>query len=433
MTAGRVGALALTVALPAAVAAQAIPRLDRLEIVSSIWSQARLHDVHWDRVTADWDSAYRATIEAAERGGSDVAFQDILMRFTALLGSGDVRVIPPSAIERRIGRPPLRLRLVEGRPVVVQVQPTAEMRIAAVMPGDEITQVRAIPADRWIRDSILPAIAASTPEARAAMAIEEMLTGERNTAVQVTLRGADGTPRGASLTRSVAAENRLVPAELRDGISFRDSAGVRVIALGELDRDRVLRELAQALTRDPPPTGVVLDLRDAVSGDRTMALGLISLFFTDPVEAPQIKHRIYWPVRVADDTTDDWTWHLTSPDTVMPAANAYGGPLVLLTSARTAGAAEVFAGVVRLAQRAAIVGETTAGAASLTATLELPLGWRLLVPVGADVAPDGAALAPAGIEPDERVRESLDELRSGHDAALARAFGRLATAAPSKP
>jgi len=429
MTAGRLSALVAAVALPATGAAQSDSRLDRIEVISSIWFQARQNHVHWDRVTADWDSAYRATIEAAERGGSDVAFHDLLSRFTSLLGSGDVRVAPPSGIQRRLGRPPLRLRLVEGRPIVVQVQATAEMRIAGVVPGDEITEVRAMPVNRWLRDSVFPSTAASSEDAREARAVEEMLTGERNTAIQTTLRGPDGTPRGASLTRSVAAENRLVPAELRDGIAVRDSVGVRVIALGALDRDRVLRELAQAVKRDPTPAGIVLDLRDSEGGNREAALQLVSLLFAGPVEAPRTRHRIYWPVRAPDA----WTWHVTSPDTVAPAAGVYGGPIVLITSRRTAGAGELLAAIVRLTGRGTIVGETTAGASAPTASLELPGGWSLTLPVGIEVAPDGSEVAGAGVDPDERVRETIDDLRAGHDAALARAFQLLSAAEPGQP
>lgn len=433
MIPGRLSALLLAVALPSAAAAQSVPRLDRLEIVSSIWVGATQHYVYWERVTADWDSAYRATVEAAERGGSDVAFHDHLARFTALLNSGDVRVIPPAPIQRRRGRPPMRVALIAGRPVVVQVQPTAEMRIAGVLPGDEITQVRAVPVDRWLRDSVIPAIGGSSANARTALAVEELLTGERNTAVPITLRGSDGTPRGASLTRSVEAENRLVPAELRDGIAARDSAGARIITLGELGRDRVLRDLARALARDPAPSGVVLDLRDAVGGDRGLALDMVSLFFAVPVETPRIKHQIYWPLRAGQDTAEAWTWHLTVPDTVTPAPDAYGGPLVLITSPRTAGASELFAGIARLEHRAVIVGETTAGASSPTASLELPHGWRWVVPVATDVAADATELTTSGVDPDEPVRRTLVDLRSGHDAALARALELLSAPDPPGP
>jgi len=430
MTAGRRSALLLAVALPPAAAAQAVPRLDRIEVVSSIWFQARQNHVHWDRVTADWDSAYRATIEAAERGSSDVAFQSLLTRFTALLSSGDVQITPPPAIQRRLGRPPVRLRRVEGRPIVVQVQPTAEMRIAGVMPGDEITQVGALAVDRWLRDSILPSIAASSEDASESRAVEEMLAGERNTAIQVTLRGADGTPRGASLTRSVAAEYRLVPAELRDGIAVRDSAGVRVITLGALDRERVLRDVARALSRDPTPIGVVLDLRDTDGGSQEVALQLVSLIVAEPVEAPRIRHRIYWPVRAVGDTAEPWTWHLTAAHTLTPAEDAYSGPVAVITSRRTSGAGELLAGIVRLMRRGTIVGETTAGASAPTVSLELPRGWHLSIPVGIDVAPDGSELTATGVEPDERVRERVDDLRAGRDAALERAFELLASPTP---
>lgn len=416
-------------AVPAIAAAQATPRLERLAIVSGIWLEARQNFVDWERVRADWDSAYHATMEAVERGGSDVAFFRALRRFTALLQSGDVAVVPPSNVARQIGRPPIRLQSVDGRPLVVQVQPTAETRIAGVVPGDEIVEVQGIPVVRWLRDSVLPETPASSNAARLTLAVEELLTGRRGTAVQLTLHSADGTPRGASLTRSVAWETRIVPAELRDGFAARDSAGVRIITLGQIDDDGVVEEFGDALTRAPLPTGLILDLRGATGGGHARAMQLATHVVGVVTEAPRMKHRIYWPVRAGSDTSDVWTWHMTAPDTIRPATRPFAGPIVVLASSRTSGAAELLAAVLRAAERATVVGEMTAGAPGLTSTLSLPHRWLLEVPSSIPVAADASEMAVGGLEPDHRVRPSRDDIRGGRDAALARALELLDVAA----
>jgi C-terminal processing protease CtpA/Prc len=426
---GRGRAFFLAIAFPAAAAAQATPRLDRLAVVSGIWVEARYNFAGWEHVTADWDSAYRATIEAAERGGTDVAFYRALKRFAALLGSGDVAIRPPPAVSRRIGRTPIRLQSIDGRALVMQVQPTAETRIAGVVPGDEIVQVRGIPVERWLRDSVLPETPGSSDAARLSLAVEELLTGQRGTAVQITLRTVDGTPRGASLTRSVAWETRIVPSELRDGFAVRDTAGVRVVTLGDVDDDRIVREFSEALIKEPLPTGLVLDLRGALGGGHQLALRLAAHVLTAPGEPPRAMHRIYWPMRTGSDTADVWTWHLTLPDTVTPAADAFGGPLVVVTSSRTAGAGELLTAIVRMTGRAPVLGTVTSGSPGMTTSLALPGGWELVLPVAIPVAADASEIALGGIEPDHRVRPSVADVHTGHDRALARALEILDQAA----
>lgn len=85
---------------------------------------------------------------------------------------------------------------------------------------------------------------------------------------------------------------------------------------------------------------------------------------------------------------------------------AYGGakPLVLLTSARTAGAAEALVEALQRLGRAVVVGERTAGAAYVTAVG--PVGEHLLLRVPVAIAQDvatGASWERTGVEPDVSV------------------------------
>lgn len=79
---------------------------------------------------------------------------------------------------------------------------------------------------------------------------------------------------------------------------------------------------------------------------------------------------------------------------------AYQGLIIVLADADTAGAAEAVAGVIRLYDKALIVGEQTAGRAVEYSDLKLPSGKVLRVAVGEAILPEGRPLFPGGLKPD---------------------------------
>jgi carboxyl-terminal processing protease len=101
------------------------------------------------------------------------------------------------------------------------------------------------------------------------------------------------------------------------------------------------------------------------------------------------------------------------------------GPLVVLTSARTASAAEYLAFMLQRSGRARVVGEPTAGLlATGTAPFDLPGGSSLWVTVVRSIAEDGTRF-PDRVTPDRLVRYNPTALTFGHDLALEYAVARL--------
>src|SRR5205823_10367033 len=79
---------------------------------------------------------------------------------------------------------------------------------------------------------------------------------------------------------------------------------------------------------------------------------------------------------------------------------SYQGLMIILADADTAGAAEALAGVIRLYNKALVIGQPTAGRAVEYSDLKLPSGKILRVAVGEAVLPEDRPLFPGGIKPD---------------------------------
>ena len=79
---------------------------------------------------------------------------------------------------------------------------------------------------------------------------------------------------------------------------------------------------------------------------------------------------------------------------------AYQGMIIILADSDTAGAAEAVAGVIRIYDKALLIGQQTAGRAVEYSDLKLPSGKVLRVAVGEAVLPEGHPLFPGGLKPD---------------------------------
>src|SRR5207249_1506424 len=86
---------------------------------------------------------------------------------------------------------PLLLASAARRPFIMDYAENDEMRVAHPDRLAEIVAVQGIPAEAWIRDSVLPETAAATPTDRWQRAVAWMLQGEKGTSLQLLARLTD--------------------------------------------------------------------------------------------------------------------------------------------------------------------------------------------------------------------------------------------------
>jgi C-terminal processing protease CtpA/Prc len=316
------------------------------------------------------------------------------------------------------------------------------MRIARPQRLAEIITVQGVPAAQWIRDSILPEIAAATEESRWERAVTRMLEGERGTALQLLLRLPGGEQRGASVTRSVALSMRwpLEPPPLEADTLPDGAIWVRVNTLADPDVvDCFDRALGDAAGQGPRHRGVILDLRETTwtPGGREQGYAILSRLIDKPLLTSRWRTPQYRPAYRGTDTPDSSGAWLSAPsDTIWPPARRqrvpYTGPVAVLISARTAGPAEDFLVAFRGGNRGPIIGEPSAASTGQTVVVALGMGtgWQARLTVTRDALPDGKEFVRSGgIVPDLPVTERAADVLAGRDAVLDRARAYLSEAA----
>lgn len=410
--------------------AQQLVPVERARLAAAVWAEARYNAPAWDRMRADWDSALSAVLSVAPERQSDLVFFRRLRRFIALLHDGRAAIVPPDALGARWARPPLVLRGIERRPFLVDYAENDELRVARPERNAEILAVQGIPAERWIRDSILPEIAGATDAARWDLAVSRMLEGEKGTAIHLQLRLPGGAERGASVTRSLAITEDwpLAPPAfqvdtLTDGVVW-----VRLSSFADPD---VARHFDRAFPDFARVRGMILDLREheGTSGGRETGYRILGRLISQPLITTRWRTPQYRPAYRGSDMPDSTgRWFEAPADTVPPRTDlpVYTGPVAVLTSGRTGGTAEDLLVAFREAGRGPIVGQTSAGNAGQVGEFRLYKNWLLQLTVTRDAFPDGVEIQGRGIAPEVPVTQKVSDFLAGRDATLERARDYIA-------
>jgi len=148
-----------------------------------------------------------------------------------------------------------------------------------------------------------------------------------------------------------------------------------------------VRPLVSHLVSEPVDAGYFVSQPWNAAYDREPTLA--ELQAVDPWEGWSI--RAFWAdVQVEAITRIQFT----------PSDPVYDGPVYVLTSARTASAAELATGALKTANRATIIGENTAGEMLSQKIYDLPGGFHLSLPIADYYAIGPGRIEGAGIPPD---------------------------------
>jgi len=112
-----------------------------------------------------------------------------------------------------------------------------------------------------------------------------------------------------------------------------------------------------------------------------------------------------------------------------PARSRFSGRLIVLVDSRSASAAEMFARIVQIEKRGAVLGDRTSGQVMTSRIFPHEFGvgaalafYAASVTIGDVRMSDGGSLEKVGVEPDEIVLPSPADLAASRDPALARAI-----------
>jgi carboxyl-terminal processing protease len=396
----------------AALVSTATPE-GRLAVFDDAW--VRINDRYYDQQFhgLDWD-AQRITFRAqAVNAKSARELYAILRRMIASLNDPHTRVFAPEEKfdwwRPRFVTVGFALAEVAGLPTVIKVDPDSFAQRAGVRAGDVVEIVNSEPAA-----SLLKTRLASLPDPANASArfrvFAKLLDGPADSYVDITWKGREGKRKSAQFQRYWQQR------EL--GVRVTRERGEYAV----IDLDAFTQSIAITFGRTvreklKGARGVIIDLRTNGGGDAEAMSDIAATFLGIGVDLGQFTDRVGASFTIFTQANALLTIH--------PLAQAKL-PLIVLTSERTASAAEIFVEALRVSHRATIIGAQTCGCVLAVRTRHLlPDGGLLDVSELDYETAQGRRLEGHGIEPDEKVSVERSDLYSHRDAVLAHAIDKL--------
>lgn len=387
----------------------------RLAVFDDVWEtiNSRYYDRNFHGL--DWH-AQRTTFRAlAMRAQTGPELYAVIRSMIGSLNDPHTRVFAPAEKSDwwrpRVVTVGFSVAEVDGLPTVIRVERESAADHAGLKPGDVVESVNDKDALSIVRERL-----ATMPQPENASTrfrvFAKLLDGPPETAVKVTWKTKQNKRKSAQLSRYWLQRELgiRVSRERSDYAVLEIDAFTRTIA------STFKRSLADKLEG---ARGVILDLRRNGGGDAEAMSDIASTFLGLGVDLGQFTSRAGFSFDLFTQARSLWP------------ANAIAGtklPLVVLTSARTASAAEIFVEALRASRRATILGTETCGCVlAVRARHDLPDGGVLDVSELDYETAQGHRIEGHGLKPDETVLVERKDLYAGRDRARELALEKLDT------
>lgn len=201
--------------------------------------------------------------------------------------------------------------------------------------------------------------------------------------------------------------------EENDKHRFQTVDGIGIWRMPGFDFDPM--QVDNLMDRMKNSRSIIIDLRGNGGGYVKTLERLAGFFFDKDIKIAELKGRKAMDPMLAKTRGKD----------------VYNGRLIVLTDGASGSAAELFARLVQLEKRGKVVGDISSGSVMQSRSFDEQVGTDSIVPFGVSVTnadvlmSDGKSLEHVGVQPDELVVPTGEDLAKRRDPALAKAISLL--------
>ena len=445
-------ALVLTGAAPALAVDQAQTQLTKAEKIygfSLFWKEVSYNFAHWESAgDLDWDRAYRDFLPAMMASENDFEYYRTMQRFCALLKDGHTNVyLPEGLLEQHVGRVPLRVRELEHRAIVTNMDVSLVEEIPV---GSEVLEVDGQPVAEMVEEEIIPMISTSAPHLYWDMAIASwksvgagILFGERGSTASLKIRRPDGEVSLVNVARDQyerevewaveAPKTPLIESRMLEG-------DIAYVALNSFSDEEIVEAFRDKLPWLVGAKGIILDLRRNGGGSSLHAGAIVGHFTDEPFRGAAwrtpVNYGVYRAWGKYADSIEDFekyreyyqghVYHREEASEHEPSKGILlAAPTIVLIGRRTASAAEDFLIMADGLEELTYLGEPTFGSTGQPLLMDLPGGGSARISTKRDFYPDGREFIGRGVQPDIEVKPTVAAFLNDRDEALERAIAEL--------
>lgn len=388
-----------------------------------VWSAMRARHAHRDLYDDDVDAMFERTVSALESVRTATQYASALRSFVASFDDAQARLTGPSVDSvRGTASAPFRVRLVEGRAIIVDVLNDAEVRTLGLERGQEILAIDGFPLTAWLAEHRRD-VSAPNDAARGDLQMRLLPLG-RDGSMLLRVRDLNNRERQVTVTR----RERFVP--LLPTVERPQQAATLSLAngIGYLDLDRLTDQTVDAaIAQQRSARALIVDLRGSMSDTSLVGPRLLAALRARAVAVTARELHRYQSAPCLVETLREATQQC--PDERETRARVsrgdtvghYAGRVVALVDERTSGAMERLALALEATTDITFIGSSTAGSPAEAVPVSLPGRLQVGVPAAELRRIDGSPWQRVGISPVVEVRTTVRALRSGSDDVLERA------------
>jgi carboxyl-terminal processing protease len=400
-----------SLAKSAAIVSTSTPE-GRLAVFDDAWSTINTRYYDRDFHGLDWEAQRTTFRSVAAQANSSEQLYATLRQMIGSLNDPHTRIFSP--VEKfdwwrpRFVTIGIGLREVAGLPTVVHVDSNSGPDREGVRVGDVIDTINGEPALARVSRRLEPSI--STDASLRSRAFTTLIEGPPDTLVRLVWKRKDGREKAATFRRYW--QQRELGLRSR-----RVQGGLAIIEIDAFTKP-IVADFAYALrTKLATAKGVILDLRSNGGGEAEAMTDVASAFLQTGTNLGQFTGRDGSGFAMATNSKSPLI-----PERIVKTEV----PLVVLTSERTASAAEILIAALKISKRATVIGTETCGCVLAIRTRhELPDGGLLDVSELDYKTANGDRLEKRGIKPDETVVVQRSDLYSRRDRAMDLAIEKL--------
>lgn len=388
----------------------------RLLAAFRIWSVFHYFFPYKDLMGEDWDGVLKQFIPRMEQARNALEYHLAVAEMVTHVHDTHASVWSET-LEEHFGAapPPIRVRMIEGEPVITGIVDAEAARASGIQIGDVIVQADGEDAkarlDRYGKYTV-----ASTPQSLQKSVAQRFLNGPGGTTLELVVRGDDRRTREAKLPRKSEYLDKL-----------RNQRATEMLQLlpgniGYADLDRLPVPMVDAMFEKFRDTkAIIFDMRGYPLG----TAWAIAPRLTDKVSVPAARYRrplVMSPAALRGGRSSEgagipFADHLPQNDKWK-----YRGRTVMLIDERTFSQAEHTGLFFEAANGTKFIGSPTAGANGDISRFYVPGDIQINLSAQEVRHADGRQLQRVGLIPDVEVKPPIRGIRSGRDEVLEKAL-----------
>lgn len=384
---------------------------EREQIFQRVWKDIDEHYYDPEFGGVNWDEIRERYLPLVEAAKDDRDFYSIVDRMTAELHDAHTRFSSPDQWanhEKHVGVSiGFRPGYVEDKVVALDVIPGSNAARTGIEPGYIVTAIGGQPVADRLAAAVKTVLPSSSDRVTKLRVLANVFSGTIETPFAATLQRADGTSFEVKYERQILSNAPHVTA-------MKLSSGFGYVRFDEF-HPALVKDFRAALETLRPTPGLILDLRWNRGGVGATLEAMAGYFFDNKTLFERRMTRKEVSASEHDGRRTEEMQYFVGKK----GARIYSAPVVILISAYSASATEVFAAGMQDSGRATLLGSQTCGCVlGITHQRAMKGGGVLEISEILWFSPKGRKLEGEGVIPDKLVLPTISSLVEKRDVVL---------------